>query len=63
MVSLDIAEFFETVNHIILLDFVAQKVKCSGIFRLIKRWLKAGVMQDGTILTQVAGTPQGGVIR
>lgn len=62
VVCLDIADFFETVDHAILLDFITQKVNCPGVFRLIKQWLKAGVMEEGSVRTQVAGTPQGGVI-
>lgn len=62
VVDADITDFFGTVDHSILLYDVSKVVKDRKLFLLIKRWLKAGVLEDGNIRTVITGTPQGGVI-
>jgi RNA-directed DNA polymerase len=55
----DIAGCFDHINHEALLN----KLKTFSLLRkVIKGWLKAGIMEDGTFYTSEAGTPQGGVI-
>ena len=58
----DIAGFFDTVGHEWLLRFVEHRVGDRRVIRLIRKWLKAGVMEDGRVETGEAGTPQGAVI-
>jgi len=62
IVDADIARFFDTVSHEWLLRFVELRVGDPRVFRLIRKWLKAGVMEDGEQLSTEEGTPQGAVI-
>jgi RNA-directed DNA polymerase len=58
----DIAGFFDTVSHDWLIRFVEHRVGDRRIVRLIRKWLKAGVMEDGVVRAGAIGTPQGAVI-
>jgi RNA-directed DNA polymerase len=58
----DIAGFFDTVNHSWLIKFVEHRIADRRIIRLIRKWLKAGVMEDGVVKPGTVGTPQGAVI-
>jgi group II intron reverse transcriptase/maturase len=58
----DIAGFFDTVRHDWLIRFVERRVGDRRIVRLIRKWLKAGVMEDGEVRVGETGTPQGAVI-
>ena len=58
----DIAAFFDTVSHDWLIRFVEHRIGDKRVIRLIRKWLKAGVLEDGRIETTEAGTPQGAVI-
>jgi group II intron reverse transcriptase/maturase len=60
--DVDIEDFFDQVNHEILMRLVRQVVKDRRVLGLIRGWLKAGVMEEGNIRYQTSGTPQGGVI-
>ena len=60
VVDLDLAQFFDQVNHDILMSRVARKIKDKRLLKLIRRYLQAGMMTDGVVSTRVAGTPQGG---
>jgi group II intron reverse transcriptase/maturase len=62
IVDADIAGFFDAVSHEWLIRFVEHRVGDGRILRLIRKWLKAGVMEDGTLVPTEAGTPQGAVI-
>lgn len=55
------AAFFHAVSHESLVRFLEYRIGDQGVIRLIRKWLKAGVMQDGAITPTVAGTPQGAV--
>ena len=57
----DIAGFFDTVSHDWLLRFVEHRVGDRRVVRLIRKWLKAGVMEDGQVMATETGTPQGAV--
>jgi len=52
---------FDTVNHDWLIRFLEERIGDQRIIRLIRKWLKAGVMEDGITRATVVGTPQGGV--
>ena len=62
IVDADIAGFFDAVSHEWLIRFVEHRVGDRRILRLIRKWLKAGVMEDGNLAPTAAGTPQGAVI-
>lgn len=58
----DIARFFDTVSHEWLIRFLKHRIGDPRMIRLISKWLKAGVMEDGVVTPTEEGTPQGAVI-
>jgi len=60
VVDIDLEKFFDRVNHDMLMARVARKVKDKKILLLIRRYLQAGVMEDGLVKPTEEGTPQGG---
>jgi RNA-directed DNA polymerase len=60
VVDIDLEKFFDRVNHDILMARVARKVKDKRILLLIRRYLQAGIMEDGLTKASKEGTPQGG---
>lgn len=60
VVDIDLEKFFDRVNHDILMARVARKVKDKKLLLLIRRYLQAGVMEEGLIQPTEEGTPQGG---
>jgi retron-type reverse transcriptase len=58
----DIQAFFDTVNWEWLVRFLEHRIADRRLLRLIGKWLKAGVLEDGRLLTVERGTPQGAVI-
>ena len=62
VVDIDLAKYFDTVNHEILMDMVMTEIKERPIIRLIRAFLKSGVMIDGLVSPTELGTPQGGNI-
>jgi RNA-directed DNA polymerase len=59
-VDLDLAKFFDTVQHDVLMARVARKVRDKRLLALIGRYLRAGVLVGESIQATVIGTPQGG---
>jgi RNA-directed DNA polymerase len=57
---MDIAQFFDRVNHDILMNRVGQTLRDKRVLRLIGRYLRAGVMIEGVVRESGEGTPQGG---
>jgi RNA-directed DNA polymerase len=58
----DIRGFFDTIDHEWLLKFVGHRIADRRILRLIRKWLRAGVSEDGMWEKTTVGTPQGAVI-
>lgn len=62
IIELDIQSYFDKIPHNHLREFLDLRVKDKAIRRLIDKWLKAGVMEEGQLRRTESGTPQGGVI-
>lgn len=60
IVDADVEKFFDRISHDWLLRFLEHRIGDARILRLIRKWLKAGVMEDGTVTQAETGTPQGG---
>jgi group II intron reverse transcriptase/maturase len=59
----DIKGFFDNLNHDWLIRMLSERIEDSSFLRLIKKWLKAGILEeDGKIIHPVTGTPQGGIV-
>jgi len=58
----DIRSFFDTVSHDWLIRFVEHRIGDRRMVRLIRKWLKVGVMEEGQVKPATVGTPQGAVI-
>lgn len=62
VVEVDVRKFFDTLDHERLREFVRRRVGDGVVLRLIGKWLKAGVMEEGSVTYPSEGSPQGGVI-
>ena len=62
VVDMDLEKFFDNVNHDILMSRIGRKVKDRRILKLIRSYLRAGIMDNGVVVASVKGTPQGGPI-
>jgi RNA-directed DNA polymerase len=62
VLEVDIRKFFDNLDHGHLRTFLRLRVRDGVLLRLIDKWLKAGVMEDGSVSYPEAGTPQGGVV-
>jgi RNA-directed DNA polymerase len=60
VVDVDLEQFFDRVNHDVLMARLARRVGDKRILRLIRRYLQAGLMEGGLVSQRVEGTPQGG---
>jgi len=62
VVDMDIAKFFDSVDHNCLMDCLKQRIADTSLLRIIARFLRSGVMEDGAYQETDRGTPQGGVL-
>src|SRR6185503_17612996 len=56
----DLEKFFDRINHDILMSRVSRRVTDKRVLKLIRAYLRAGVMEDGLVSPSDEGTPQGG---
>jgi RNA-directed DNA polymerase len=59
IVDIDLKNFFDEVDHCILLQLLYRKVKCPLTLRLIRKWLRAPILIDGKLTKRRKGVPQG----
>jgi RNA-directed DNA polymerase len=59
IVDIDLKNFFDEVDHGILLELLYRKVKCATTMRLIRKWLRAPILIDGKLTKRRKGVPQG----
>lgn len=60
VVDLDLSKYFDTINHELLMGMLRERIKDERVLRLIKRYLKSGVMVNGVVNRTEEGSPQGG---
>lgn len=60
VVDVDLAQFFDRVNHDILIGRLQRRIEDAGVIRLIRAYLNAGIMDGGVATRRHMGTPQGG---
>lgn len=60
VVSVDLSKYFDTLNHELLMDLLHRKIQDIRVLRLIKKYLKSGVLENGIVCKTEEGSPQGG---
>jgi len=62
VVDADIRSFFDLLDQGLLLERLSERISDRRVLKLLRKWLAAGVMEEGTVRKTTTGTPQGGVI-
>ena len=62
VLSVDISGFFDNIDHKHMRHFLDRRVRDGVVRRLIDKWLRAGICENGVIRHPIKGTPQGGVL-
>lgn len=60
VVSIDLSKYFDTLNHELLMDLLHRQIQDRRVLRLIKKYLKSGVLENGVVCKTKEGSPQGG---
>ncbi len=60
VVDIDLAKYFDQVNHDILMSRLTRVIGDKALLKLVRRFLQAGMMSNGIVMGRQAGTPQGG---
>ena len=60
VVDMDLEKFFDRVNHDVLMGRLARRITDKRLLRIIRRFLRAGIMKQGVVMQRYEGTPQGG---
>ena len=58
--SVDLSKYFDTLNHELLMNLLHKQIQDMRVMRIIKKYLKSGVMENGVICKTEEGSPQGG---
>jgi RNA-directed DNA polymerase len=62
IVEIDIEAFYDRIDHDVLMKLIEQRICDRRVLKLLRQWLKAGVLDGGELLLSDQGVPQGGVI-
>ena len=62
VVDADIEKYFDSIDHELLMEAVQKRISDRKMLKLIRKWLKAGVMEEGALRATEVGSPQGSVI-
>lgn len=62
IIDADMRNYFGSINHQCLREFLDQRIKDGVIRKMIDKWLKAGILEEGGVTYPTEGTPQGGTI-
>ena len=60
VVEVDLSKYFDTLNHELLMNLLRKQIQDARVIRLIKKYLKSGVMENGIVYRTEEGSPQGG---
>ncbi|MCL4476291.1 MAG: group II intron reverse transcriptase/maturase [Nitrospirae bacterium] len=58
----DIRKYFDSIDQRKLMEMISERISDRRVLKLLRKWLEAGVMEEGAVYKTLAGTPQGGVI-
>ena len=62
LVEADIKGFFNNIDHDLLIEMLEKRIDDKAFLNLIRKWLKAGILDKGQVICPLTGTPQGGVV-
>jgi len=62
LIEADIKGFFNNIDHDLLIEMLEKRIDDKAFLNLIRKWLKAGILDKGQVICPITGTPQGGVV-